>query len=38
VVDAVQCAVEIQRQLRVQNAGLPVSRQMEFRIGIDLET
>ncbi len=36
VVDAVQCAVEIQRELRSRNAGLPVSRQMRFRIGINL--
>jgi adenylate cyclase len=36
VVDAVQCAVEIQRQLRSQNADLPLSRRMQFRIGINL--
>ncbi len=36
VVDAVQCAVEIQRQLRSRNAGLPVGRRMQFRIGINL--
>jgi adenylate cyclase len=36
VVDAVQCAVEIQDQLRSRNADLPVSRQMRFRIGINL--
>jgi len=35
VVDAVQCAVEIQRELHAQNAELPVSRRMEFRIGIN---
>ena len=36
VVDAVQCAVEIQRALKVQNEDLPVGRRMEFRIGINL--
>lgn len=36
VVDAVQCAVEIQNELKVRNAGLPEDRRMEFRIGINL--
>ena len=36
VVDAVQCAVEIQKKLKVRNAGLPEERRMEFRIGINL--
>src|SRR5438093_10254602 len=36
VVDAVQCAVEIQRQLKVRNAEVPEPRKMEFRIGINL--
>jgi adenylate cyclase len=36
VVDAVQCAVEIQDQLRSRNADLPMSRRMRFRIGINL--
>jgi adenylate cyclase len=36
VVDAVQCAVEIQQVLRAKNALLPESRRMEFRIGINL--
>src|SRR5499426_1971793 len=36
VVDAVQCAVAIQRQLQVQNAEVPEPRKMEFRIGINL--
>jgi adenylate cyclase len=35
VVEAVQCAVAIQRELRVRNAELPPHR-MEFRIGINL--
>jgi adenylate cyclase len=33
---AVQCAVEIQRQLAERNAGLDPDRQMWFRIGINL--
>jgi len=36
VVDAVNCAVEIQRDLAEKNAELPSVRQMEFRIGINL--
>jgi adenylate cyclase len=36
VVDAVNCAVEIQRELAERNAKLPPARQMEFRIGINL--
>lgn len=36
VVDAVQCAVEIQEELKGRNADLPASRRMEFRIGINL--
>src|SRR5262249_45882258 len=36
VVDAVQCAVEIQRELKVKNADLPDSRKMEYRIGINV--
>ena len=36
VVDAVQCAVEIQKELKVRNADLPESRRMEFRIGVNL--
>jgi len=36
VVDAVQCAVEIQQVLRAKNAMLPENRKMEFRIGINL--
>jgi adenylate cyclase len=35
-VDAVQCAVEIQRALRTKNAELPTDRRMEFRIGINV--
>src|SRR5438067_12466966 len=36
VVDAVRCAVDIQRALASRNAELPPSRQMRFRIGINL--
>src|SRR3989442_210987 len=36
VVEAVQCAVAIQRELRVRTAALPPHRRMEFRIGINL--
>jgi adenylate cyclase len=36
VVDAVQCAVEIQQVLRAKNPLLPENRRMEFRIGINL--
>src|SRR5262245_44505359 len=36
VVDAVQCAVEIQHELKTKNAELPTNRQMAFRIGINL--
>jgi adenylate cyclase len=36
VVDAVRCAVEIQKELKVKNADLPEHRRMEFRIGINL--
>jgi DNA-binding response OmpR family regulator len=36
VVKAVQCAIEIQRELKVRNQDLPRSRKMEVRIGINL--
>src|ERR1700732_2341676 len=36
VVNAVQCAVEIQTTLKAENANLPPERQMEFRIGVTL--
>jgi len=36
VVDAVNCAVEIQRDLAEKNAELPYNRKMEFRIGVNL--
>ena len=36
VVDAVQCAVEIQRELSERNAELPADKRMAFRMGINL--
>ena len=36
VVDAVQCAVDIQHVLKARNAELPENHRMEFRIGINL--
>lgn len=36
VVDAVQCAVAIQKELQTRNSGLPENRRMLFRIGINL--
>src|SRR5262245_26210837 len=36
VVDAVRCAVEIQRELEARNVALPPNRRMEFRIGINV--
>jgi adenylate cyclase len=35
-VDAVQCALEIQRELKARNAALPAERKMEFRIGLNV--
>jgi len=36
VVDAVQCAVEVQQVLGTKNEALPENRKMHFRIGINL--
>jgi adenylate cyclase len=36
VVDAVRCAVEMQRTMTQHNADLPADRRVEFRIGINL--
>ena len=36
VVDAVNCAVEIQRELAERNEELPDNRKMQFRIGVNL--
>ena len=35
-VDAVRCAVEVQRGMAERNASLPVDQRIEFRIGINL--
>jgi class 3 adenylate cyclase len=34
--DAVECAIEMQRVLQARNAGLPLERRMEFRVGVHL--
>src|SRR5262249_9682879 len=36
VVDAVQCAVAVQRELKIKNTEFPAQRKMEFRIGINV--
>ena len=36
VVDAVRCAVDIQKELKNRNAQLPENKRMEFRIGVNL--
>src|SRR5438045_7946667 len=36
VVDAVQCAVQMQQALKERNAARPLDRRVEFRIGINL--
>jgi len=36
VVDAVRCAVEVQRDMAARNADIPAERRIEFRIGINL--
>jgi adenylate cyclase len=36
VVESVQCAVEIQRELKAQNEALDTSQRMAFRIGVNL--
>jgi adenylate cyclase len=35
-VDAVQCAVEVQKELKVKNQELPEDKRLEFRIGINI--
>jgi adenylate cyclase len=35
-VEALKCAVKIQENLKIRNAGLPENRRMEFRIGLNL--
>jgi len=36
VVDAVQCAVAVQKEIQARNDELPIDRRMQFRIGINL--
>jgi adenylate cyclase len=36
VVDAVRCAIEVQKGMAERNAGVPPERRMQFRIGIHL--
>ena len=36
VVDAVECSVKIQNELKARNAELPENRKMEFRIGVNV--
>jgi adenylate cyclase len=36
VVDAVQCAVAVQKEIKARNDDLPENRRMQFRIGINL--
>jgi adenylate cyclase len=36
VVDAVQCAVAVQKELKARNAELPEDRRMQFRVGVNL--
>jgi len=36
VVDAVRCAVEVQREMLARNAAVPAQRRIEFRMGINV--
>src|ERR1017187_5831754 len=36
VVDAVRCAIEVQNGMIERNAGLPLERRIEFRVGVHL--
>src|ERR1700730_17614665 len=36
VVDAVRCAVDVQREMAVRNAAVPADGRIEFRVGINL--
>ena len=36
VVDAVRCAVEMQRGMAERNTGIPIDERLEFRVGINL--
>jgi adenylate cyclase len=36
VVDAVRCAVEMQRGMAERNSGVPISERLDFRVGINV--
>src|SRR3984885_429816 len=36
VVDALRCAVEVQREMATRNLGIPPKRRIEFRMGINV--
>jgi adenylate cyclase len=36
VVDAVRCAVDVQREMAERNIGVPAETRIEFRVGINL--
>jgi adenylate cyclase len=36
IVDAVECAMAIQQEIKAKNAGIPENRKMEFRIGVNI--
>jgi adenylate cyclase len=36
VVDAVRCAVDVQREMQARNAAIPPDRRIEFRMGINV--
>src|SRR5260370_21140074 len=36
VVDAMRCAVDIQREMAERNSGIPAARRIEFRMGINV--
>ena len=36
VVDAVRCAVEVQREMVARNAAVPAARRIEFRMGVNV--
>jgi adenylate cyclase len=38
VVDAVRCAIEVQSGLAERNAGLPLEKRIEYRVGIHSAT
>src|SRR5438477_2987035 len=36
VVEAVRCAIEVQREMAARQAGVPAERRLDFRIGVNL--